>query len=43
VCSGTDDLNTDVGWVDGRSVRVHSYHLGHCQLGETLPRNEPAT
>ena len=37
VCSGTEDLNTRVGWVEGVEVRVHSYHLGHYQLGETIP------
>ena len=40
VCGGTQDINTEVGWVDGNPVRVHSWHLGHYQLGETIqPKN----
>jgi hypothetical protein len=37
VCQGTEDLSRHVGWVDGVSIRVHSYHLENYRLGETLP------
>jgi hypothetical protein len=43
VCGGTQDINTEVGWVDDNPVRVHSFRLGHYQLGETLPSNETAS
>jgi hypothetical protein len=36
VCQGTDDVSRHVGWVDGVSVRVHTYHLEQYQHGETL-------
>ena len=35
-CGGTDDVTRHVGWVDGVSVRVHTYHLEQFRLGETL-------
>jgi len=37
VCQGTEDLNKGVGWVDGVRVKVHTWHLGDYQLGETIP------
>jgi len=37
VCQGTEDLNQHIGWVDGVSVKVHSWHLENYRLGETLP------
>jgi hypothetical protein len=43
VCGGTQDINTEVGWVDDNPVRVHSFHLGHYQLGETAPPPRSAT
>jgi hypothetical protein len=39
VCRGTENLNEPVGWVDGVNVRVHSWHLEHYRMGETLPPN----
>lgn len=37
VCQGTEDLGQEVGWVDGVSVKVHSWHLENYRLGQTLP------
>ena len=37
VCQGTDNLTKEVGWVNDIRVRVHTYHLGNYQLGETIP------
>jgi hypothetical protein len=37
VCQGTEGLNHEVGWVDGVSIRVHSWHHENYRLGETLP------
>jgi hypothetical protein len=37
VFQGTENLTRHVGWVDGVSIRVHSYHLENYRLGETLP------
>ena len=37
VCQGTEELNKGVGWVDGVRVKVHTWHLGEYQLGETVP------
>ena len=35
-CGGTDDVTRHVGWVDGVSVKVHTYHLEQFRLGEVL-------
>jgi hypothetical protein len=42
VCQGTDDLNRGVGWVNDIRVKVHSWHLGEYQLGETIPPKDAA-
>ena len=35
-CGETDDVTRHVGWVDGVSVKVHTYHLEHYRLGQRL-------
>lgn len=36
VCGGTHNLGVDVGWVEGRAVRVHSHHVEAWRMGRTL-------
>lgn len=37
VCEGTDDVTKHVGWLDGVSIKVHTYHLENYRYGERIP------